>query len=221
MMMRHCVFFVTHTTTTDPENLLEDRRVCKSKSGKKTSPWIVASSLLHLLLTHTRRMIPAVKNFVLSTIYSFLEALCYQISIQRRKQQPVLWASNMNHPPPVASDLVLIGGGHAHVHVLKMFGMPQTRRLLWQSGIRVTLIAKDVHTPYSGMLPGYVAGHYAMEDIHLDLNQICKFSNIRLVHAACTKITYNNDNDNDNHQGGGGGGFCFLQDDRPPIRFDA
>ncbi len=78
--------------------------------------------------------------------------------------------------------VVLIGGGHAHVHVLKHFG---TRSL---PGVEVTLIGRDTQTPYSGMIPGFVAGYYSFEECHIDLVRLCLRTGARLVHGEATGI---------------------------------
>ena len=55
--------------------------------------------------------------------------------------------------PFIAKELLLVGGGHAHVILLRMLGMKPI------PGLQVTLVSHDALTPYSGMLPGVVAGH--------------------------------------------------------------
>ena len=68
------------------------------------------------------------------------------------------------------------------VHVLKMFGMNP------EPGVQLTLVTRDVETPYSGMLPGYVAGAYTRAECHIDLTKLCTFANCRLVHCEATGI---------------------------------
>lgn len=101
---------------------------------------------------------------------------------------------------PAVRDLVLLGGGHSHVSVLKSFGM---RR---EPGVRVTLISRELDTPYSGMLPGCVAGFYNPEDIHIKLGPLCRFANARLIKADVCGL------DLEAKQ--------VLLANRPPIKFD-
>ena len=83
---------------------------------------------------------------------------------------------------PEIKHLVLVGGGHAQVAVLKDLAM---RPL---AGLRVTLISRDIMTPYSGMLPGYLEGIYDSEEIVIDLSHLARIAGARFVAASIEAI---------------------------------
>ena len=101
--------------------------------------------------------------------------------------------------PPVC-DLLLVGGGHSHVQVLKAFGMASL------DGVRLTVLAREAHSPYSGMLPGYVAGWHGWEDLHVDLGPLCRFAGARLINDEAAALDLD--------------GNRVLCKGRPPLRFD-
>lgn len=76
---------------------------------------------------------------------------------------------------PIFKDLVFVGGGHTHALVLRKWAMNPL------PGVRVTLISPQAMTPYSGMLPGLIAGHYSFEQTHIDLVQLSLWGGIRFI----------------------------------------
>jgi selenide, water dikinase len=80
-----------------------------------------------------------------------------------------------NRDLPLTHDLVLIGGGHTHALVLRKWGMNPL------PGARLTVIHPGATAPYSGMLPGYVAGHYDRGDLDIDLIRLARFAGVRVV----------------------------------------
>lgn len=77
------------------------------------------------------------------------------------------------------TELVLVGGGHSHIQVIKKFAMNPLQ------GVRLTLVSDTYYAPYSGMLPGYLAGWYDYETAHFDLASICQKAGIRFI---CDKV---------------------------------
>jgi selenide, water dikinase len=108
--------------------------------------------------------------------------------------------SKMIAPLPLIKDLVLIGGGHAHALVLRMWGMDP------MPGVRITVINPDPVAPYTGMLPGHIAGHYTRDDLMIDLVRLARFADARVILDRATGI------DRINRQ--------VLLQGRPPLAYD-
>ena len=83
---------------------------------------------------------------------------------------------------PFTQDLVFIGGGHTHALVLHEWAM---NRL---PGARLTVINPEPVAAYSGMLPGYIAGHYRRDELDIDLVRLCRRAGARLIIGKANAI---------------------------------
>lgn len=83
---------------------------------------------------------------------------------------------------PQAKHLVLIGGGHSHLFVLKRLGMDPV------PGLVVTLISSEIETPYSGAMPSYISNFCSKEAMHIDLRPLAQFAGARLIQAQVEDI---------------------------------
>ncbi|SFL25285.1 selenide, water dikinase [Nitrosomonas aestuarii] len=83
---------------------------------------------------------------------------------------------------PRKKQLCLVGGGHSHVTVIRQLALKPL------PGIQVTLISPDIFTPYSGMLPGLIAGHYTHQDCHINLHRLCRWAGIQFHRGFVKRI---------------------------------
>lgn len=88
----------------------------------------------------------------------------------------------MQLPLPLMKQVVLVGGGHAHALLLRQWAMKPV------AGARVTIINPGPTAPYTGMLPGFVAGHYQRDELDIDLVRLARFAGARLVLGTVTDI---------------------------------
>ena len=79
-------------------------------------------------------------------------------------------------------NVVLVGGGHAHALLLQSWAMNPV------AGARLTVINPGPTAPYTGMLPGFVAGHYDRDELDIDLVRVARFADARLVLGMVTNI---------------------------------
>lgn len=77
--------------------------------------------------------------------------------------------------------LVLLGGGHSHIEVLR-------RAALRPLPADIVLVDPHPALPYTGMVPGYIAGLYALADILIDLTALCARAGATLIRGSATGI---------------------------------
>ena len=78
--------------------------------------------------------------------------------------------------------LVLAGGGHSHLEVLRHLGLHRVE------GLEIVLVAKELQAPYSGMLPGLIGGLYPFDACHVDLTRLAGLSGARVIHGSVEGI---------------------------------
>ena len=101
---------------------------------------------------------------------------------------------------PASKRLVLLGGGHSHLAVLMFFA----RHPL--PGLDITLISKDIDTPYSGALPAFISGEAKREDLFIDLRPLATMAGARIIQASIESIDLDAN--------------CIHCPNRPPVHFD-
>lgn len=109
----------------------------------------------------------------------------------------------MNQTIHFKKDLVLVGGGHSHVQVIRMLAMKKAL-----GGIRVTLISDESTVCYSGMLPGCLAGLYRPDEMEMELRPLCTWAGIRFVRTRVAGL------DPVLQQ-------VYFDNGRPPLAYDA
>lgn len=76
---------------------------------------------------------------------------------------------------------ILVGGGHAQLSVLRELSRNEF-------DVEVMLVTPSVQQTYSGMLPGWMAGHYTLDECHIDLRPLAEAAKVKLVLGSVVGI---------------------------------
>jgi selenide,water dikinase len=78
--------------------------------------------------------------------------------------------------------LLLVGGGHSHIEVLRRFAATPV------PGTEVVLVSRGRYLLYTGMLPGLIAGHYRLEECRIDLEGLARAAGVRFMEAEAAAL---------------------------------
>ena len=82
----------------------------------------------------------------------------------------------------MSKKLLLLGGGHAQVHVLQALAREPL------AGADVALITPFARQMYSGMVPGLVAGHYRAEQCAIALQPLADAARVQLIEGSAVAL---------------------------------
>jgi selenide, water dikinase len=83
---------------------------------------------------------------------------------------------------PARTHVVLVGGGHAHVELLRRWvtaPIPRTR---------VTLVVDRPRAVYSGMVPGFAAGDYALRELEINSAALARLAGARVLVGRASAV---------------------------------
>jgi len=78
--------------------------------------------------------------------------------------------------------LVLLGGGHAHIEVLRDLAARPLQ------DVEVTVVTPYSRLIYTGMVPGVIAGHYALADSAVDVAALCRAAGATLMLTSASRV---------------------------------
>lgn len=78
--------------------------------------------------------------------------------------------------------LVMLGGGHTHLHVLAAMAREP------MPGVQAVLATPHPRQIYSGMVPGWVAGHYTLDECAIALEPLARAAKVELALSAAVAI---------------------------------
>ncbi len=81
-----------------------------------------------------------------------------------------------------STKLLLAGAGHAHTGLLRRL------RNQMPAHTDITLISEQPQAIYSGMLPGWMAGHYSLDEVSIDIKSLCQQVGVRFIQASIAQV---------------------------------
>ena len=78
--------------------------------------------------------------------------------------------------------LVLVGAGHSNIALIRRFAMDPLE------GVRLVVINPESTAPYSGMLPGFLAGQYIADELFIDVAALCKQAGARFIRGSLERV---------------------------------